>query len=150
MWYLPFCKKLFRLYNVPKIHSFCCIWQYFFPDTEKYFACTCHILFIHSSKPNSIPPLHDCKYCCCKYCCYKYWCTNTWDPAFNSFDIYQEMGLFITKVIRYLGINLPKENYAKTFDCVDHNKLWKILRDGHTRPSDLPLEKPVCRSGNNS
>ena len=36
-------------------------------------------------------------------------------------------------------------DYAKGFDCVDHNKLWKILR-----PPDLPLEKPVCRSGSNS
>ena len=26
-------------------------------------------------------------------------------------------------------------NYAKAFDCVDYNKLWKILkRDGSTRP----------------
>ena len=42
-------------------------------------------------------------------------------------------------------------DYAKAFDCVDHNKLWKILkRDGHTRPPDLPLEKSVCRSGSNS
>ena len=41
--------------------------------------------------------------------------------------------------------------YAKAFDCVDHNKLWKILeRDGNTRPPDLPLEKCVCRSGSNS
>ena len=40
--------------------------------------------------------------------------------------------------------------YAKAFDCVDHNKLWKTLRDGNTRPPDLPLEKPVCRSGSNS
>ena len=24
-------------------------------------------------------------------------------------------------------------DYAKAFDCVDHNKLWKILRDGNTR-----------------
>ena len=23
-------------------------------------------------------------------------------------------------------------------------------RDGHTRPPDLPLEKPICRSGSNS
>ena len=37
--------------------------------------------------------------------------------------------------------------YAKAFDCVDHNKLWKILRGGNTRPPDLPLEKSVCRSG---
>ena len=40
--------------------------------------------------------------------------------------------------------------YAKAFDCVDHNKLWKILRDGNPRPPDLPLEKSVCRSGSNS
>ena len=43
-------------------------------------------------------------------------------------------------------------DYAKAFDCVDHNKLWKILqenseRDGNTRPPDLLLEKLVCRSG---
>ena len=41
-------------------------------------------------------------------------------------------------------------DYAKAFNCVDHNKLWKILRDGNTRTTDLPLEKPVCRSGSNS
>ena len=40
--------------------------------------------------------------------------------------------------------------YAKAFDCVDHNTLWKILRDGNTKPPDLPLEKPICRSGSNS
>ena len=41
-------------------------------------------------------------------------------------------------------------DYAKAFDCVDHNKLWKILRDGNTRPLDLPLEESACRSGGNS
>ena len=41
-------------------------------------------------------------------------------------------------------------DYAKAFDCVDHNKLWKVLRDGNTSPPDLPLEKSVCRSGSNS
>ena len=61
-------------------------------------------------------------------------------------------------------------DYAKAFDCVDHNKLWNIPkemgipdhltgllrnlygsqytvedfeRDRNTRPPDLPLEKPV-------
>ena len=34
-------------------------------------------------------------------------------------------------------------DYAKAFDCVDHNKLWKILRDGNTRPPYLPLEKSI-------
>ena len=41
-------------------------------------------------------------------------------------------------------------DYAKAFDCVDHNKLWEILRDGDTRPPDLPPEKPVCMLGSNS
>ena len=41
-------------------------------------------------------------------------------------------------------------DYAKAFDCVDHNKLENSSRDGNTRPPDLPLEKPVCRSGSNS
>ena len=41
-------------------------------------------------------------------------------------------------------------DYGKAFDCVDHYKLWEILRDGNTRPPDLPLEKSVCRSESNS
>ena len=41
-------------------------------------------------------------------------------------------------------------DFAKAFDCVDHNKLKNSERDGDTRPLDLPLEKPVCRSGSNS
>ena len=40
--------------------------------------------------------------------------------------------------------------YAKTFDCVYHNKLWKILRDGNIGSPDLPPEKSVCRSRSNS
>ena len=38
-------------------------------------------------------------------------------------------------------------DYAKAFDCVDHNKLWKILKEMGI--PDLPLEKFVCRSGSN-
>ena len=41
-------------------------------------------------------------------------------------------------------------DYAKAFDCVDHNKLENSERDGNTRPPDLPLENSVCRSGSNS
>ena len=37
-------------------------------------------------------------------------------------------------------------DYAKAIDCVDHNKLWKILRDGNIRSPYLPPAKPVCRS----
>ena len=41
---------------------------------------------------------------------------------------------------------------AKAFECVDHNKLWKILKKMGI-PDHLPdlcLEKFVCRSGSNS
>ena len=40
--------------------------------------------------------------------------------------------------------------YTKAFDCVDHNKLENSESDGNTRPPDLPLEKPICKSGSNS
>ena len=38
--------------------------------------------------------------------------------------------------------------YAKAFDCVDDNKLWKILQDMGI--PDLPPEKSVCRSRSKS
>ena len=41
-------------------------------------------------------------------------------------------------------------DYAKAFDCVDHNKLENSSRDGNTRPPYLPPEKSVYRSGSNS
>ena len=42
-------------------------------------------------------------------------------------------------------------DYAKAFDCVDHNKLWKILKEmGIPDHLTCPLEKSVCRSGRNS
>ena len=48
------------------------------------------------------------------------------------------------------NINFCFIDYAKAFDCVDHNKLENFEGDGNTRPPDLPLEKPICRSGSNS
>jgi len=41
-------------------------------------------------------------------------------------------------------------DYTKAFDCVDHKKLENSSRDGNTKPPDLPLEKPICRSGSTS
>ena len=41
-------------------------------------------------------------------------------------------------------------DYAKAFDCVDHNKLENSSRDGNTRPPDLPPETSACRSVNKS
>ena len=39
-------------------------------------------------------------------------------------------------------------DYAKAFDSVDQNKLWKILKEMGI--PNLPLEKSVCRPGSNS
>ena len=39
-------------------------------------------------------------------------------------------------------------DYTKDFDCVDHNKLQKILKEMGIL--DLPPEKFVCRSRSNS
>ena len=42
-------------------------------------------------------------------------------------------------------------DYCKTFDCVDHNQLWTILKKmGIPDHLTLPLEKFVCRSESNS
>ena len=41
-------------------------------------------------------------------------------------------------------------DHTNAFDCMDHDKLWKILRDGNTRPPYLPPDKLVCRSSSNS
>ena len=40
--------------------------------------------------------------------------------------------------------------YAKAFDCVDQNKLWKILKNRNNRQLYLAPEKPVCMSRSNS
>ena len=41
-------------------------------------------------------------------------------------------------------------DYAKAFDCVDHKTVENSERDRNIRPPDLPLKKPICRSGSNS
>ena len=41
-------------------------------------------------------------------------------------------------------------DYAKAFDCMDHNKLENFSRNRNTRPPYLPPEKSVWRSGSNS
>ena len=67
-------------------------------------------------------------------------------------------GLLLWSECHFLSLLI---DYAKGYDCVDHNKLWKFLKrweyqtkkkkkDGNTRPCDLPPEKSVCRSVSNS
>ena len=40
---------------------------------------------------------------------------------------------WIIEKAREFKKNISFTDYAKVFDCVDHNKLWKILRDRNTR-----------------
>ena len=48
-------------------------------------------------------------------------------------------------------INFCFIDYAKAFDCVDHNKLWKILQVmGIPDHLTCLLRKSVCRSRSNS
>ena len=57
---------------------------------------------------------------------------------------------WIIKKAREFQKNICFVDYAKAFDCVDHNKLENSEGDGTTRPPDLLPEKPVCKSGSNS
>ena len=41
-------------------------------------------------------------------------------------------------------------DYAKAFDCVDHNKLWKILKQMGTPDHLTCPEKRICRSKSKS
>ena len=52
---------------------------------------------------------------------------------------------WIMEKMREFQKNICFIDYAKAFDCVDHNKLENSSRDGNTRPPDLPPERSVCR-----
>ena len=41
-------------------------------------------------------------------------------------------------------------DYAKAFDCVDHNKLWKILKEMGIADHLTSRLRSLCRSGSNS
>ena len=57
---------------------------------------------------------------------------------------------WITEKAREFQKNFSFMDYSKAFDCVGHNKLWKILKENFTRSPFLPSEKLVYRSRNNS
>ena len=94
---------------------------------------------------------------CCDFCMI----INTWNTNFQMYKLVLEKAeepeiklstsagwstsMRVQKNIYFCFID-----YAEAFDCVDHNKLWKILKDGNTRPPNLPVEKSVCMSGSNS
>ena len=58
--------------------------------------------------------------------------------------------LWVIEKAREFQKNICFIDCAKTFDCMDHNKLENSERDGNTRPPYLPPEKSVWRSRSNS
>ena len=76
--------------------------------------------------------------------------TQDWSPlGWTGWISLQSKGLSRAREFQK-NINFCFIDYAKAFDCADHNKLENSERDGNTRPPDLPREKPVCKSGRNS
>ena len=47
-------------------------------------------------------------------------------------------------------LTMPKPLTMWITTTVIHTTVENSERDGNTRPPDLPLEKPVCRSGSNT
>ena len=87
--------------------------------------------------------------------------SNMWTVNFQMFKLVLEKAEEPEiKLPTSAGSSKKKESSRKTSTSalltmpkpltVDHNKLENSERDGNTRPPDLPLEKPVCRSGSNS
>ena len=76
-------------------------------------------------------------------------CPAQSDPRDCSLPGYSIHGIFLARVLEWVAIVFPTNihriiekvrefqkniyfyfiDYAKTFDCVDHNKLWKILKE---------------------
>ena len=59
------------------------------------------------------------------------------------------------KLLTSIGSSKKAREFQKNiyFCFIDYAKALTVensSRDGNTRPPDLPLEKPVCRSGSNS
>ena len=63
-------------------------------------------------------------------------CPTLSDPTDCSLPGSSIHGIFQARVLEWVAIAFSKKNiyfcfidYAKAFDCVDHNKLWKILKE---------------------
>ena len=80
---------------------------------------------------------------------------STWTMKFQIFKLDLEKEAHIRWIIEKArqfqkNIYFCFIDYAKGFDCVDNNKLWKILR-GMGIPDHLTcLLRNLCRSGSNS
>ena len=83
-------------------------------------------------------------------------CPTLCDPMDCSLPGSSVHGIFQVRVLKWDAITFSEKNiyfclidYVKGFDCVDHNTLWKIVKEMGI-PDHLTLEKSVWRSGSNS
>jgi len=54
---------------------------------------------------------------------------STWTKNFHMFKLYLKNIHWIIEKAREFQKNICFIDYAKAFDCMDHNKLWKILKE---------------------
>ena len=88
--------------------------------------------------------------------------SNTWTVNFQMFNlVLEKVEEPEIKLPTSAGSSKKREfqkniyfcfiDYAKTFACVDHKKtVENSERHGNIRPPDLPLGKPISRSGSDS
>ena len=57
---------------------------------------------------------------------------QVWDSHYSMLWIHSMGRLFANQLLKILRWYSAFIDYMKAFDCVDHNKLWKILRDEYT------------------
>ena len=80
------------------------------------------------------------------------WCSKFSKPGFNSMwtENFRMFKLDLEKV-EEPEIKLPTSaGSSKKQESSRETSISALERDGNTRPPDLPLEKPICRSGSNS
>ena len=73
---------------------------------------------------------------------------GTRDQIANIFWIIKKAREFQKKTSISALLTMPTPLTVWIINC--GNKLENSERDGNTRPPDMPLEEPVCRSGSNS
>ena len=88
--------------------------------------------------------------------------SNTWTVSFLMFKLVLEKGRGTRDQIANIRWIMEKArefqkniyfcfiDYAKAFDCVDHNKLWKILKEMVIPDHLACLLRNLCRSRSNS
>ena len=81
---------------------------------------------------------------------------NTWTMNFQMFKLLLEKAEE-TEIKLPTSTRVPEKHLfllywlcQSLWLCASQQTVESSERDGNTRPPDLPLEKPICRSGSNS